>query len=153
MSGLPTNDKEWAQFAQALKQPMRTENIAMMAQWGTPEDQWLRSYGAKQPSPTINPDTQLNFEQRVLNPNSYPKIQNDDGTYSTHRMAWGGDPGNYMAYPTIVQQGDQLTRLDDKAAYEYALKNKEFRSFSKEEDARSYAEGGYKKFWGLGEKR
>jgi hypothetical protein len=153
--GLPTNDKEWAQFAQAMKtaEPMRTENIAMMAQWGTPEDQWLRSYGAKLPSPTINPDTQLNFEQRVLNPSAYPKIQNDDGTFSTHRMAWGGGDGQFMAYPTIIHDGKALQRLDDQAAYEYAVKNKEFRSFSNEADAKAYAEGGYKKFWGLGEKR
>lgn len=155
MTGIPTNPNEWGQFTQQLQQvvPQRTENLGMMAQWGGEEDNWLRSYGAKMPSPTINPQTTLNFEQRILNPNSYPKIQNGDGTFSTHRMAWGGDEGNYMAYPTIVQQPDgQLQRLDDKAALAHAQDNKEFRHFSKAEDAQAYAEGGYKKFWGMGER-
>lgn len=153
MSGLPTNDKEWAQFAQALKQPIRTENISAMAQWGSEQDNALRSYGAGIPSPTINPDTPLNFEQRVLKPNSYPRIDNGDGSYSTHRMAWGEADGKYLAFPTIVQDGEQLKQLDQQAAFQHAVRTKEYRAFDKPEDASSYAEGGYKKFWGLGEKR
>lgn len=54
MTGIPTNPNEWGQFTQQLQQvvPQRTENLGMMAQWGGEEDNWLRSYGAKMPSPT-----------------------------------------------------------------------------------------------------
>jgi hypothetical protein len=153
MSGLPENDQQWAQFAQALRHPIRTENISAMAQWGSEQDNALRSFGAKIVSPTIDPNTALNFEQRVLKPNSYPRIDNGDGSYSTHRMAWGEADGKYLAYPTIVQEGNQLKQLNDQEAFQHAVRNKEFRAFDRPEDASSYAEGGYKKFWGLGEKR
>ena len=153
MRGLPENRDQWTQFAQAMQQPVRSENIAAMAQWGTPEDNRLRSFGATIPSPTIPMDTQLNFEKRVLNPSSYPRIYNGDGSVSTHRMAWGEADGKFMAYPTIVQQGNELKQLNDQEAFQHAVRNKEFRSFDRAEDAEAYASGGYKKFWGLREKR
>ena len=96
----------------------------------------------------------LNFEQRVLYPDRYPVIKNKDGSVSTHRMAYAGIDDGFIAYPTIVQMGNspQLIQLDDDQAFEYAMKNGEFRKFAREEEASSYAEGGYKKFWGQGGK-
>ena len=98
----------------------------------------------------IQPDTKLNFEQRVLAPSKYPVLQNKDGTVSTHRMAWGDSNGKFFAYPTIVQLPDgQLHQLTDEQAWHHAMETKEYREFSTPEDANAYASGGYKNQWGL----
>ena len=128
--------------------------LGILGQWGSPQDNAIRNFGTQIQSPTIPADSKLNFEQRILKPNAYPAIDNGDGSQSTHRMAYGGVDNGYVVFPTIVQGKDgKLQELDDKAAFEYAMKNKEYRMFDKEEDAASYAEGGYKKFWGLGERK
>ena len=101
----------------------------------------------------IDLNTQLNFEQRVLNPNKHPVINNPDGSVSTHKMSYGEVDGKYVAFPTIVQGKDgKLQQLEGRDAFDYAMKNKEFREFSSEKDAAAYAEGGYKRSWGAGEK-
>ena len=127
----------------------------MLAKWGSDMDNKIRAGGSLIQSPIIDANTKLNFEQRVLKPNSYPAIKNEDGSESTHRMAYGEVDGRYVAYPTIVQpkQSKELVQLGDRDAFEYAMRSGEFRSFGTEKEAQSYAEGGYKKFWGLGEKK
>lgn len=130
------------------------EWYSMLASWGKPGDDEIRQKGTGIPGPTISNDTQLNFEQRILNPNSYPSIDNGDGSVSTHRMAWGGDEGNFKAFPTIIQSKDgKLVEMEPMDAQRYAEKTGEYRKFTDAKDAESYAEGGYKKFWGLGEKK
>ena len=84
-----------------------------------------------------------NFERRMNDPFA-PKLANPDGTYSTHSMASAEVDGRFIAYPTIIQQGDSLVRLSDKQAIKYALKNNEYREFPTEKASRDYAEGGYK---------
>lgn len=98
---------------------------------------------------SINPNTSLNFEQRVLYPNKYPVIQNNDGTFSTHKMAWTTVGDKFIAFPMIVQlpSGNLSEFTDPGKAINYALQNKEFTSAK---DAEEYANGGYKKFWGTG---
>lgn len=101
----------------------------------------------------IDPATTLNFEQRVLNPNKHPVINNSDGSVSTHKMSYGEVDGKYVAFPTIVQGYDgNLQELSGRDAFDYAMKNKEYRQFDNEKAAASYAEGGYKRSWGAGEK-
>lgn len=151
MAALSEKDPKWVSMI-----PNTEEQPRMLAKWGTDLDNRIRAQGSMIQSPTIRNDTSLNFEQRVLKPNSYGAIQNQDGSESTHRMAYGETEGKYVAYPTIVQSGKdpkQLTQLNDREAFEYAMRNREFRSFNTEEEAKQYAEGGYKKFWGLGEKK
>lgn len=129
--------------------------LGMLAKWGSDQDNDIRDQGTRIQSPTIDPGTKLNFEKRILNPSSYPSVPNDDGSISTHRMAYGETDGRYVAYPTIIQpkKTNQLVQLNDREAFEYAMNSGEFRSFKTEEEAKSYSEGGYKKFWGLGEKK
>ncbi|QHJ82504.1 MAG: hypothetical protein [Bacteriophage sp.] len=129
--------------------------LGMLAKWGTAQDNQIRDGGSRIQSPTIDMDTKLNFEQRVLKPNEYPAISNEDGSVSTHRMAYGETDGKYVAYPTIIQpkKTNQLVELGDREAFEYAMNSGEYRSFKTEDEAKTYAEGGYKKFWGLGEKQ
>ena len=100
----------------------------------------------------IDPNTSLNFEQRVLYPDKYPVIQNDDGNIATHKMAWTTVGNKFIAFPTIIQTPDGgLYQFQDPGkAVLYALKNKEFREFNKAEDAEAYANNGYKAFWGKG---
>ena len=96
-------------------------------------------------------DTKLNFEQRILSPSKYPQLQNEDGSYSTHSMAWGDGDGKFFAYPTVVQAGDKLVRLPDNVAFRHAMESGEYREFTTPEDADAYASGGYKNSWGRAE--
>ena len=68
----------------------------------------------------------LNWVDRGLNPDKYPKIDNQDGTFSTHRLAYStGDNGEAYVYPTIIQNDKgELEQLDDNAAWEYARNTK-----------------------------
>lgn len=68
----------------------------------------------------------LNWVDRGLNPDKYPKIDNQYGTFSTHRLAYStGDNGEAYVYPTIIQNDKgELEQLDDNAAWEYAKKTK-----------------------------
>jgi len=68
----------------------------------------------------------LNWVDRGLNPDKYPKIDNQDGTFSTHRLAYStGDNGEAYVYPTIIQNDKgELEQLDDNAAWEYARETK-----------------------------
>lgn len=99
----------------------------------------------------IADDTPLEFEQRVLKPSTVPPIQNEDGSYSTHRMAWGDGDGKFFAYPTIVNHNGKLQQLDDQTAWRYAQETGQYREFTTPEDADAYAAGGYKNSWGRGE--
>lgn len=40
-----------------------------------------------------------NFIQRIIKPNRYPVIKNQDGTYSTHLMSSAEVDGKGIAYP------------------------------------------------------
>lgn len=128
-------------------------DLSMLAKWGKPLDNAVRNQGSQIQSPTVPLDSKLQFEQRILNPNKFGAIDNGNGSESTHRMAYGETDGRFVAYPTIVQRGKALQQLGDDEAFDYAMRSGEHRSFKTEDEAKAYAEGGYKKFWGLGEKR
>jgi hypothetical protein len=68
----------------------------------------------------------LNWVDRGLNPDKYPKIENKDGTSSTHKLSYvTGDKGEAYVYPNIIQnEKGELEELDSKAAWEYAKKTK-----------------------------
>lgn len=69
-------------------------------------------------------NSNLPWVARVLN-NSDLKINNKDGTHSTHRLAYStDDKGGAMVYPTIIERDGALVQLGDDEAYNYAMKNK-----------------------------
>ena len=84
-----------------------------------------------------------NFEQRIQNPVN--KINNEDGSHSTHKMMSFEADGKFYAAPTIIEKNGKLIELDSNDAIDYALKNKEYKEFATESEAQKYAEGDYKK--------
>jgi len=89
----------------------------------------------------------MNFVERVINPNIYPVLNNEDGSVSTHSMASGEGDGRYYAYPTVVQEGDRLKRLEDADAWRHASRTGERIEFSTPEEADWFARN-YKSVWG-----
>lgn len=101
--------------------------------------------------PLIPMDTKLEFERRVLEPSRFPVLQNEDGTHSTHSMAWGESDGKYFAYPTVVMAPDgNLIRLGDDSAWAHAMETRQYRMFNSPEDAEEYSKN-YKQHWGQAE--
>jgi len=92
-------------------------------------------------------DKNLNFLQRLQNPDAYPKIENPDGSYSTHLMA---NSDNFV-YPTIIQdpKTKKLKKLGDKEAYDYAMKTGEYIKTPTPEDAEWLANNNYKRPFGI----
>lgn len=97
-------------------------------------------------------NTNLNFEKRILNPEQYPELNNDDGSFATHQMAWSSGKNGYYAFPTIIQDpvSGNLKSLSPLQAVQYAIKSGEYRKFNTPEEAEQYANGGYKYQWGTG---
>ncbi len=88
----------------------------------------------------------LNFVQRVLEPEKFPRIDNPDGSYSTHLMASAGVAGKEIAFPTIIQGKEgKLQKLSMDEAVKYALANKEYIEFPTHKEADAFASGEYKK--------
>lgn len=86
------------------------------------------------------------FVQRILSPSEYPTLDNGDGSYSTHSMAWSDIDDGHIVYPTVVFKKGKLVRLDDDAAVDHALKTGKYIKFAKPEDADAFSQD-YKKFW------
>jgi hypothetical protein len=87
------------------------------------------------------------FLDRILNPEKYPYISNEDGSISTHRMAAETDEnGNWFVFPTIQFDGKTLKRFKtNKEAMNNALATNNFLKMKSKKEALTYAEGGYKK--------
>lgn len=104
--------------------------------------------GARGRAPGLDSNADLHFEKRANNPGIFPVVDNRDGSISTHRMAYAGVDGGFIAYPTIIQTpSGELVQLDDQEAFEHAARTRQFRRFSSEEDAAAYSSGGYKQSW------
>lgn len=88
-----------------------------------------------------------NFVQRVLNPYIFPQINNPDGTYSTHKMAWSTVDGKPVVYPTIIQNDSgALQELAPKDALDYAMKSGQYIRFNTPDEADWFSQN-YKKVW------
>lgn len=66
-----------------------------------------------------------NWVERGLNPNDFPFIENEDGTQSTHKLAYSTFDDGAMVFPTIIQNEDKTLKeflsVDD--AYNHAMEN------------------------------
>lgn len=86
-----------------------------------------------------------NFVDRLFDPKA-PKIQNEDGSFSTHLMASSEEDGAGVVYPTIIQdpKTKKLQKLSPEEALRYAHKTGEFIGFGNPKDADWFAANGYK---------
>jgi hypothetical protein len=86
----------------------------------------------------------LNWVQRGLNPDNYPTIKNEDGSFSTHKLSYStGDNGEAYIFPTIIQdEAGNLTELDQDKAFEYARKTNTFMTVPNEKLAEYYSMNG-----------
>jgi hypothetical protein len=106
-----------------------------------------KKYASPTPAPVKN------FVDRYMRPSQYPTLPNSDGSVSTHRMTSAEVDGKYIAYPTIVQiPTGELQELGDDEAFEYAMKHREYMEFPTDNQAREFAEGGYKRMAAPGER-
>jgi hypothetical protein len=81
-----------------------------------------------------------------------PRIRNNDGTFSTHKMVSGEVDGRGIAFPTIVRNPDSsLIELSPDDAFEYARANNEAIIFSSPEEANWYAQNYKTRFESGGE--
>jgi len=99
----------------------------------------------------LNKNSDKNFVKRIVNPEKYPVMNNEDGSYSTHLMAWSNrddNPKKRIVYPTIVhdEKTNKLTKLSDDDAYDYAVKNKEYVEFNSDKKADWFSRN-YKAVW------
>lgn len=89
----------------------------------------------------------LNFVDRYINPESYPVIQNDDNSISTHLMGYStDDEGNAYIYPEIVYENNKLNKLTNDEAWNYAIENKEYIKSPSNKLANYFTEKGYKNY-------
>lgn len=92
----------------------------------------------------IADNNKLDFVNRITYPNVIDPIKNEDGSTSTHKMAWATNDDGAIIYPTIVNQGGKLVELSDDEAYNYAIKTGEFIKAPDTKTAAYFADGGYK---------
>ena len=86
-----------------------------------------------------------NFVQRIKNPKL--RLGNEDGSYSTHSMAWGQVGNQSVVFPTVVEsQKGKLKRLEMPEAWVNALTNGESISFNTPEEADWFSKN-YKNVW------
>ena len=88
------------------------------------------------------------FVFRALYPEQSPKLHNDDGSVSSHSMAYAtGEGGKAYVYPTVVRgDGGGLVRLEGQQAWQHAAKTGEFIEVDSEEKA-AWLSQNYKKIW------
>ena len=84
--------------------------------------------------------------KRIVDKDIYPVLENEDGTVSTHSMSWGDAEGKYYVYPTVVQKGDKLERLDSDKAFQRAIKDRDYIEFDSPDEADWFSKN-YKRFW------
>lgn len=87
------------------------------------------------------------FVQRIMSPGDYPTLDNGDGSYSTHRMAWGKSGDSYIVFPTVQQDGKGLKDFGMKGGMQRAVQNKDYVSFDNADDADWFSQR-YKAAWG-----
>jgi hypothetical protein len=82
------------------------------------------------------------FIDRIMNPEKYPFIENEDGTFSTHRMANTEVDGRFIAFPMIqfIPFSNELYEFKDfRNAVDYALRTGNFKEFNSDDEALAYA--------------
>jgi len=83
------------------------------------------------------------WEQRLYN-GSKLRLNNDDGSYSSHKMMnWESD-GKFYAAPTIINNNGKLQELSPEDAIAYHREHNSAKEFNSDAEAMQYADNGYK---------
>jgi len=103
---------------------------------------------------TLGQNSDKNFVQRIIQPDSFPKLFDNPGGIlgapSTHSMTWGTDEqGNAFVYPTVVQEGDKLRRLNADEAWKHAVDNNERIPFQQDHEQADWFSKNYKQVWNI----
>jgi hypothetical protein len=124
---------------------MRSFNINQQAGDSTA---WLKD--KERVNLILTQNASKNFVKRIQSPKNYPTLDLGNGDYATHKMAWGtDDKGVAYVYPTVVYDtiANKLIQLDNRAAWQHAVKNNEFIRFDNPADADWFSRK-YKAVWG-----
>lgn len=98
----------------------------------------------------LDANAEKNFVQRILYPDSYPTYQINEEEYGTHLMMYSSYSGVYVVYPTLVcndfNNCTELILLSEEEAFNFALRQGEYISFTNEDDAELFSTS-YKVVW------
>ena len=86
------------------------------------------------------------FEKRIARPDPEMFIKDpQSGNPQTHRMGWGDIEGQFIAYPTIIEQDGKLVQYGNNTkTMKLMKKSGNFKAFDTKEKAKAYAEGNWK---------
>jgi hypothetical protein len=86
------------------------------------------------------------FEKRIARPDPEMFIKDpQSGNPQTHRMGWGDIEGQFIAYPTIIEQDGKLVQYGNNTeTMKLMKKSGNFKAFDTKEEAEAYADGGWK---------
>lgn len=85
------------------------------------------------------------FEKRIARPDPKMIIKDTQGNPQTHRMGWGDIEGQFIAYPTIVEQDGKLVQYENNIkTMKLMKKTGNFKAFDTKKEAEAYADGGWK---------
>jgi hypothetical protein len=100
--------------------------------------QWIRS--------VIDKHRGKDFVDRIIDPSTHKPITNEDGSISTHSMAWGEANGKFRVFPTVAKYGAGLKRFEGKAAWRLANELGNYIEFDTAEEADRFSKE-YKTYW------
>ena len=75
------------------------------------------------------------FVQRILSPDKYPALENEDGTRSTQLMASGEVDDKFIVYPTIFYNSEKKELYKPEDPVGEALKTNNYIQFKTAEEA------------------
>lgn len=110
----------------------------------TADMQWLEE--------TLARNNSKRFVKRILLLFNSPVAVDDEDPKGkrvmTHKMAWGEADGKFYVYPTVMEDPENKGALKNygKAAFDEAMRRREFIVFDKPEDADKFSKT-YKSYW------
>jgi hypothetical protein len=94
----------------------------------------------------LNDNKDIQFVDRIINKDNYPVLNQGDGSYATHKMAWSGVDNGFIVYPTIFWDGSRLIEYSPGDAVKHALNTGDYIKFNNAQTADQFSKE-YKKVW------
>jgi len=86
-------------------------------------------------SSILEANKEKDFVQRILDPKKYPVKKNEDGTISTHLMAYGEIDGKTIAFPTLFYDSKKKELYRPQDPVSEALKTGNYIPFKNNQEA------------------